>query len=58
MVKKIYYILIPFFFVFFLEIYLRLDKPSINQSDKLLGWKLKSNLSYEFNQKNLIGEKW
>ena len=58
MIKKIYFIIILFFFLFFFEIYLRTDKPPINQSDKLLGWKLKPNLSYDFNQKNLIGEKY
>ena len=58
MIKKIYFIIILFFFLFFFEIYLRTDKPRINQSDKLLGWKLKPNLSYDFNQKNLIGEKY
>ncbi len=56
--NKIYYFTVIIVILTVFELYLRYTKPIINQSDTLLGWKLKPNLNLEFNQKNVLGNKY
>ena len=52
-------ILLIFFFIFiFFEIYIRVHSPTIHETDKQVGWRLKSNLDLKIKQKDLVGKNY
>tara|TARA_B110000305_G_C19357918_1_gene597868 strand:+ start:62 stop:1078 length:1017 start_codon:yes stop_codon:yes gene_type:complete len=56
--KTKYYLIIFLFFLICAEFFSRNLSPKLNKSDSLLGWKLIKNLDLNYNQKNLLGDKY